>query len=189
MVKRFCTQFSSIYLQIGTKVLTRTHIRIFIYLGDIYIYIYIYIYIQRERDRDRDRELVCWLGFMAYQFCRETEKKKTERERGRLGRERTYSVIDKTGISAIYKLRVPSSLGVRICVISKLNLVYIYIYIYVVHSIGLQTLFCTGIYNYHRLLNIQYVIAIHLIRWLTNFYDFKFKWTATTGIGMHPTKV
>ena len=32
------------------------------------------------------------------------------------------------------------------------------------------------------------VIAIHLMRWLTNFYDFKFKWTATTGIGIHPTK-
>ena len=26
------------------------------------------------------------------------------------------------------------------------------------------------------------------MRWLTNFYDFRFKWTATAGIGMHPTK-
>ena len=26
------------------------------------------------------------------------------------------------------------------------------------------------------------------MRWLTNFYDFRFKWTATTGIGIHPTK-
>ena len=34
----------------------------------------------------------------------------------------------------------------------------------------------------------QYVIAIHLIRWLTNFYDFSFKWTATSAIGIHPTK-
>ena len=25
------------------------------------------------------------------------------------------------------------------------------------------------------------------MRWLTNFYDFRFKWTATTGIGIHPT--
>ena len=33
------------------------------------------------------------------------------------------------------------------------------------------------------------VIAIHLMRWLTNFYDFMFKWTATAGIGIHPTKV
>ena len=33
-----------------------------------------------------------------------------------------------------------------------------------------------------------YAIAIHLMRWLTNFYDFKFKWTTTAGIGIHPTK-
>ena len=26
------------------------------------------------------------------------------------------------------------------------------------------------------------------MRWLTNFYDFRFKWTATAGIGKHPTK-
>ena len=26
------------------------------------------------------------------------------------------------------------------------------------------------------------------MRWLTNFYDFGFKWTATAGIGIHPTK-
>ena len=35
---------------------------------------------------------------------------------------------------------------------------------------------------------IQYLIAIHLIRWLTNVYDFSFKWTATAAIGIHPTK-
>ena len=35
---------------------------------------------------------------------------------------------------------------------------------------------------------IQYVIAMHLIKWLTNFYDFRFKWTATATIGIHPTK-
>ena len=27
-----------------------------------------------------------------------------------------------------------------------------------------------------------------LLRWLTNFYDFRFKWTATAAIGIHPTK-
>ena len=43
--------------------------------------------------------------------------------------------------------------------------------------------FCTG-----RLLKIQYVIAIHFMRWLTNFYDLRFKWTATAEIGIHPTK-
>ena len=26
------------------------------------------------------------------------------------------------------------------------------------------------------------------MRWLTNFYDFSYKWTTTTGIGIHPTK-
>ena len=25
------------------------------------------------------------------------------------------------------------------------------------------------------------------MRWLTNFYDFRFQWTATAGIGIHPT--
>ena len=35
---------------------------------------------------------------------------------------------------------------------------------------------------------IQYVTSIHLIKWLTNFYDFRFKWTATAAIGIHPTK-
>ena len=34
----------------------------------------------------------------------------------------------------------------------------------------------------------HYVIAIHLMRWWTNFYNFRFKWTATAGIGIHPTK-
>ena len=42
--------------------------------------------------------------------------------------------------------------------------------------------------NCCRHLKIQYVIAIHLMRLVTNFYDFRFKWTATTGTGMHPTK-
>ena len=53
--------------------------------------------------------------------------------------------------------------------------------------IGFQT-FCTGIQNCRTLLKMQYVIAIHLIRWLTNFYDFSFKSTATAAIGIHPTK-
>ena len=35
-------------------------------------------------------------------------------------------------------------------------------------------LFCTGIWNYHRLSKIQYVIAIHLMRWRTNFYYFSY---------------
>ena len=48
--------------------------------------------------------------------------------------------------------------------------------------------FCTNIWNYRRLLKIHYVIAIHLMRWMTNFYDFSVKWTATAAIGIHPTK-
>ena len=35
-------------------------------------------------------------------------------------------------------------------------------------------------------MKVQYVIAIHLMRWLTN--DFRFKWTAIAAIGIHPTK-
>ena len=57
--------------------------------------------------------------------------------------------------------------------------------IYVVHSICFQTFFCTGIYNYRKLLKIQYVIVM---RWLTKFYDFRFYWTATAAIGIQPTK-
>ena len=37
-------------------------------------------------------------------------------------------------------------------------------------------------------MKIYYVIAIHLMRWLTNFYDPRYKWTATAGIGIYPTK-
>ena len=37
-------------------------------------------------------------------------------------------------------------------------------------------------------MKIHYVIAIHLMRWQTNFYDFTFKLTATAEIGIHPTK-
>ena len=37
-------------------------------------------------------------------------------------------------------------------------------------------------------MKVQYVIAIHLMVWLTNFYDFRFKSTATAAIGIHPTK-
>ena len=48
--------------------------------------------------------------------------------------------------------------------------------------------FHMGISNCRRPLKIHYVITIHLMRWLTNFYDFRFKWTATTAIGIHPAK-
>ena len=37
-------------------------------------------------------------------------------------------------------------------------------------------------------MKILYGIAIHLLGRQTNFYDFRFKWTATVGIRIHPTK-
>ena len=37
-------------------------------------------------------------------------------------------------------------------------------------------------------MKIQCLMALHLMRWLTNVYDSKFKWTATAAIGIHPTK-
>ena len=55
------------------------------------------------------------------------------------------------------------------------------------YSISFQTFFCTGIQNYHRLFKIQYIISMHLLRWLANFYDFWLKWTPTAGIGIHPS--
>ena len=62
--------------------------------------------------------------------------------------------------------------------------IYIYIYIYICGEFNKFP----GIQNCRRLLKIQYLIAIHLMRWLTNFYDFRFKSTATAAIGIHPTK-
>ena len=49
-------------------------------------------------------------------------------------------------------------------------------------------LVCTGIWNGRRLLKIQYLIAIHLMRWLINFYDCRCKGTLTAGIGIHATE-
>ena len=37
-------------------------------------------------------------------------------------------------------------------------------------------------------MKIQYVIAKYLMRWLTNFYDSRFKQIVTVAIGIHPTK-
>ena len=36
-------------------------------------------------------------------------------------------------------------------------------------------------------MKMQYVIAIDIMRWLTNSYGFRFKWTATAAIVIHPT--
>ena len=62
-----------------------------------------------------------------------------------------------------------------------------YIYIYGAFN-RFPDFFRMGIENCGRPLKIQYVIAIHQMRWLTNFYNFRLKWTVTTAIGIHPTK-
>ena len=54
-------------------------------------------------------------------------------------------------------------------------------------SICFQT-FLYRLLNRRRPLKIHNVIAKQLMRWLTNFDDFRFKWTATAAIGIHPTK-
>ena len=74
----------------------------------------------------------------------------------------------------------------RFIYISSLS-IYIYIYIRGAYD-KFPDFFRMGIWNCRRLLKIQYLIAIHFMRWLTNFYDFTFKWTATAAIGIHPTK-
>ena len=55
--------------------------------------------------------------------------------------------------------------------LSFLKYIYIYIYIYVVIAISFQNVLYRRLYR-RRLLKSQYVIAIHLMRWLTNSYDF-----------------
>ena len=63
--------------------------------------------------------------------------------------------------------------------------IYIYIYIYMMAVLSVSSVTTTFV---SCPLKIQYGIAIHLMRWLTNFYDFRFKSTATAAIGIHPTK-
>ena len=91
------------------------------------------------------------------------------------------------------KLGLATSLREGKLWIQKLHLCYILVgwkgyYIYVGHLISFGTFFCIGIKNFHRLLKVQYIVAIHLMSWLTKFYDFRFKWTATAVIGIHSTK-
>ena len=52
------------------------------------------------------------------------------------------------------------------------------------HTIGFQT-FLWAFIVVVWLLKIQYVIAIHPMRWMTYFYDIRFKSTATAAIGIH----
>ena len=48
--------------------------------------------------------------------------------------------------------------------------------------------FVLGIKSWRRLLKIQYVIAIHIMRCLIIFYAFRFKGTATAAIAIHHNK-
>ena len=73
------------------------------------------------------------------------------------------------------------------CCLSTHTHTHTHTHTYVVHSIGFQT-FLYRHWKCRRLLKIHYVIAMHLMRWLTNFYDFRFKSRATAAIGIHPTK-
>ena len=70
---------------------------------------------------------------------------------------------------------------------------YIYIYIYVcvcvcvVPSISFQNFFVQAFKIVGD--SWKFTMLLPYILWLTNFYDFSFKWIASTGIGIHPTKV
>ena len=71
-----------------------------------------------------------------------------------------------------------------------LFVIYIHICLSYIHTRCLNK-FPTFLYRHLKLsytLKNQYVIAIHLMKWLTNFYDFRFKSTATAVFGIHPTK-
>ena len=54
------------------------------------------------------------------------------------------------------------------------------------HTIGFQTYFVWAF----KIVADSWKFSMLLLymRWLTNFYDFRFKWTATAAIGIHPTK-
>ena len=59
----------------------------------------------------------------------------------------------------------------------SLNTLYIYtIYIYMVSSMSFQTFFGQAFKIAIDSWKFKYFIAIHLMRWLTNFYDSTFKW-------------
>ena len=66
-------------------------------------------------------------------------------------------------------------------------LAYMFCLFYMVPSISFQTFVVQTFKNVIDSWKFT-VIAIHLMRWLTNFYHFTFKWTATAAIGIHPTK-
>ena len=70
-------------------------------------------------------------------------------------------------------------------IIITLHHEYIYIYIYVMPSISFQTYFVLAF----KIVVDTWKLSMLLLymRWLTNFYDFRFKSTAISAIGIHPT--
>ena len=67
----------------------------------------------------------------------------------------------------------------------------IYTCIYVLHLISFLTFFVHAfkiIVDSWKFSILLLFSILLFMRWLTNFYDFRFKWTATTAIGIHPTK-
>ena len=117
-------------------------------------------------------------------------------ERLNLGLKHTSSGIIRHNVIAFIFLHFVL-LDTRVLNSFIFALTYIYIYTQISRCGYLQVrgaydkfrdVFRIGIYNCHSFFKIHYVIAIHLMRWLTNFDDFSFKWTATAVIGIHPTK-
>ena len=55
-------------------------------------------------------------------------------------------------------------------------------------SINFLTIFVQALKTVVDSWKFSMLLLYILWRWLTNFYDFRFKWTATAAIGIHPTK-
>ena len=91
-------------------------------------------------------------------------------------------------------LSIYLSIYVCVCVY-----IYIYIYIYIIWVISIYlflplSLLVSYIYELHTIsFQTFFVRAFKIVvnSWkfsMTNFYDFRFKWTATAAIGIHSTK-
>ena len=78
---------------------------------------------------------------------------------------------------------------VSVCIFSRCLTLHIYIYIYI-YIRGEFNKFTDFFVQPFKIVvdSWKCSIAISLMRWLTNFYDFRFKWTATAAFGIHSTK-
>ena len=95
---------------------------------------------------------------------------------------RTYSVGDQVPTCPVFtRAKIKSRFGILVDLPSQ--------YIRGAFNKSPDFFFFFFLYRHLQLLlKIQYVIAIHLMRWLTNFYYFTFKSIATAAIGIYPTK-